>query len=85
MRFDPRFSTVVLTSSANEETIMPLYLEILDHDPSARDSVLHDGADASILDLWLSETTGETVRLVDAPHLRETPRATARAARILLY
>jgi hypothetical protein len=64
---------------------MPLYLEILDHDPLAADSVRSDGAEASILSSWTSETTGERVRLVDAPDTNESPRATVRAARILFY
>jgi hypothetical protein len=62
---------------------MPLYLEILDDDHSATDSVLVGGTDARILSRWTNETTGETVRLVDAPGEHESTRSTVRSMRIL--
>jgi hypothetical protein len=78
-------STVVYTSSANQEPIMPLYLEILAYDHFAVDSALSDFPDASVLGRWTSVATGELVRLVDAPERHAAQRTTARSARILFY
>jgi hypothetical protein len=69
---------------------MPLYLEILDHSLSVTKSSIQDDADLSILAAWTSETTGERVRLIDAPAGQapvefESPRATARFMRILCF
>ena len=64
---------------------MPLYIEILDQDRSAVVSAIQRGAEASVLSSWTSETTGETVRLIDASDECASPRVTARSARILFY
>jgi hypothetical protein len=62
---------------------MSLYLEILDHDHSASHSAPSDGADASILDRWTSETTGGLVRLVDVLDPHVPARSVPRSMRIL--
>ena len=64
---------------------MPLYIEILDQDRSAVVSTIQDGAAASVLCSWMSDTTGETVRLIDASDESASSRGTARFARILFY
>jgi hypothetical protein len=62
---------------------MPLFLEILDHDLCATESAFPDDAGLGIVTCWTSDTTGERVRLVDAPDGLESPRADARFVRIL--
>ena len=64
---------------------MPLYIEILDRDCSAVVSAAQHGAEASVLSSWTSDTTGETVRLIDASDECASPQATAHSARILFY
>jgi hypothetical protein len=63
---------------------MPLYIEIQGREPSA-DFAHRNGRNASILSSWSSETTGETVRLVDAPDELVSQTAARPAMRILFY
>ena len=62
---------------------MPLYIEILDQDRAVVASPIQQGTDACVLSSWTSDTTGETVRLIDASDECASPRATVRSARIL--
>jgi hypothetical protein len=73
------------TRSANQEPIMPLYLEILDPDFSTTESTIRERAGFRTLSRWTSEGTGEHVHLVDAPD--ELPAATVatRFVRILSF
>jgi hypothetical protein len=57
---------------------MPLYMEILDQDRSTVAAATQRGSEASVLSSWTSDTTGETVRLIDAPGESASPRATLR-------
>jgi hypothetical protein len=80
-----QFSTLVLTSSTNQEATVPLYLEILDKDSSVTEPAIRGAADAGVVESWTSTITGEQVRLVDGPEARVAPSESVRVARILFY
>ncbi len=80
-----RLSTVVLTSSANQEVTVPLYLEILDGNSSVADSAARGARGAGVVESWTSTTTGEQVRLVDSPEVPGAASARVQFARILFY
>jgi hypothetical protein len=64
---------------------MPLYLEILDQHDSVAAATLRRVPEDGVSESWTSTTTGEIVRLVDAPDVNSAPNPTVRVARILFH